>query len=154
MARKRIRVADFRGEPAEIEFPDGSVYLVRGDFPVEVVTFMADLEERAPDADEEPDADEVDIFHGWLSEGHALLQRMVREGDPAQKDVELPSLSPHELMGIMGALIGGETVGLALAEALSAGLGEALERKRQAEKDPTKPKPRTGQRARKVKATA
>jgi hypothetical protein len=148
MARRRIRVADFRGEPIELEMPGGEVYLVRGDIPMDVVVHMADLEERLDIEVEGMDDDEAtrakgEEFERWLEEGRELLQRTVREGDPSQREVVIPSLTAHELMGVFGAMVGGESVGVAIAAAMVAGVGEALERKRvQAaeEANPTKVK--------------
>lgn len=158
MARKRIRIADFRGEPAELEMPDGTVYLIRGDLPMEVVNYIGDFEERGTDGTAEEDVEE---FDRWLTEGHDLIQKIVREGAPDQRDAELPALSPQEMLGIMGAMIGGESVGEALAKALNDGIGESMRERaeldkaeRAAEKDADPPKPaKRPARARKTAAT-
>lgn len=127
MARRRIRIADFRGEPAELELPDGTVYLIRGDLPMEVVNYLGDFEERGTSTDDEH---KVEEFDRWLEEGRQIIQKIVREGSPEQRDVELPAFSPQELMGIMGAMVGGESVGEALALALNDGIGEAVQEQR------------------------
>lgn len=138
MARKRITVASFRGEPAELEMPDGKVYLIRGDLPMEIIQHMADFEERGGDEQEAGD------FDAWLGEGRNLIEKLVREGSPDQRDAVLPPMSPQEVVGVMGAMIGGESVGRAIAEAMNAGIGQALADRNEIEDaeratDPTQP---------------
>lgn len=124
MARRKISVSAFRGEPVEIEFEAGTsaagepvkaqTFPVRGDLPMEVVNWLAAIEEESQDALQDGDGDMK-----WMQDGQEVLERLIREMTPA---AVLPALSPQELLGVMGALVGGESVGQAIAQAMSDGL--------------------------------
>lgn len=116
MAKRRISVAQFRGEDAEIEFANGDVYPVRGDLPMEVVLYMAEIDDASNDDDE----GSLD----WVDRGRGLLTDLIREKTPKAK---LPMLSPQEILGTLASLVGGESVGQALSEAMTLGLAEAVE---------------------------
>lgn len=116
MAKRRISVAQFRGEDAEIEFANGDVYPVRGDLPMEVVLYMSEID----DASQNDDEGSLD----WVDRGRGLLTDLIQEKTPKAK---LPMLSPQEILGTLASLVGGESVGQALSEAMTLGLAEAVE---------------------------
>jgi hypothetical protein len=118
MAKRRISVRDFRGDDVEIEWSDGTVYTVRGDLPMEIVNWMAALEEDS----QEQDPNDEDVSFDFLDGGQELLEKLVQESNP-NVVLPLPKLSPQELLGTMGALVGGDSVGDAVARAIGDSLG-------------------------------
>lgn len=122
MARRRIKVSSFRGEDIEVEFPDGTVYPIRGDLPMDLVVLLSELDEEGQEADE---SGEKEDFDAWFARAKGLIMDLIREKTP---DAPEMNLSPQEVLGLAGAIVGGESVGQAIADALNAGLAEAVDK--------------------------